>query len=60
VNQPTREVVEAMVNIATNGALDRIDQRGERAREVYQWGLNHPEFHAPSGFCEPAGWLASN
>jgi hypothetical protein len=18
--------------------------------------LNHPEFHAPSGFCEPAGW----
>jgi hypothetical protein len=22
--------------------------------------LNHPEFHAPSGFCEPAGWLASN
>jgi ketosteroid isomerase-like protein len=22
--------------------------------------LNHPEFHAPSGFCEPADWLASN
>ena len=22
--------------------------------------LNHPGFHAPSGFCEPAGWLASN
>jgi phage terminase small subunit len=18
--------------------------------------VNHPEFHAPSGFCEPAGW----
>jgi len=22
--------------------------------------LNHPGFHAPSGFCEPARWLASN
>jgi hypothetical protein len=22
--------------------------------------VNRPEFHAPSGFCEPAGWLASN
>jgi AbiTii-like protein len=22
--------------------------------------VNHPGFHAPSGFCEPAGWLASN
>ena len=21
--------------------------------------LNRPGFHAPSGFCEPAGWLAS-
>jgi len=21
--------------------------------------LNHPGFHAPSGFCEPAGWLAT-
>jgi hypothetical protein len=47
VNQPTREVVEAMVNIATNGALDRIDQRGTRARELYQWGL-HPH-HAEDG-----------
>ncbi|ORW20254.1 hypothetical protein AWC17_08250 [Mycobacterium nebraskense] len=22
-------------------------------------GLNHPGFHAPSGFCEPAGWSAT-
>jgi hypothetical protein len=22
--------------------------------------LNHPEFNTPLGFCEPAGWLASN
>ncbi len=21
--------------------------------------VNHPGFHAPSGFCEPAGWLAT-
>jgi hypothetical protein len=47
VNQPTREMVEAMVHIATNGALDRIDQRGKRARELYRWGL-HPH-HAEAG-----------
>ncbi len=47
MNQPTREMVEAMVNIATNGALDRIDQRGKRARELYRWGL-HPH-HAEAG-----------
>jgi hypothetical protein len=35
VNQPTREMVEAMVHIATNGALDRIDQRGNR----HEWGV---------------------
>jgi hypothetical protein len=40
-------MVEAMVNIATNGALDRIDQRGKRARELYRWGL-HPH-HAEAG-----------
>jgi hypothetical protein len=47
VSKPNREIVEAMVNLATNGALDRIDQRGKRARELYQWGL-HPH-HAEPG-----------
>lgn len=36
-----------MVNLVTNGALDRIDRRGKRARELYQWGL-HPH-HAEPG-----------
>jgi choline dehydrogenase len=34
-----------------------------RRSEVWTRGkviVNHPGFHAPSGFCEPAGWLASN
>ena len=22
----------------------------------HDYGLNPPEFHAPSGFCEPPGW----
>lgn len=30
-----------------------------RARDTSQ-PVNHPGFHAPSGFCEPASWLASN
>ena len=42
-----RQIVEAMVNLATNGAMDRIDQRGKRARELRQWGL-HPH-HAEPG-----------
>src|SRR6516225_8589036 len=45
--KPSREIVEALVNLATNGALDRIDQRGKRARELRQWGL-HPH-HAEPG-----------
>ncbi len=40
-------MVEALVNIATNGALDRVDQRGKRGRELRQWGL-HPH-HAEPG-----------
>jgi len=40
-------VIEALVNLATNGALDRIDQLGKPARELYQWRLHH--HHAKSG-----------
>ena len=47
MSKPNRKIVESMVNLATNGALDRIDQRGKRARELYQWGL-HPH-HAEPG-----------
>ena len=47
MSNPDRAMVEAMVNLATNGALDRSDQRGKRARELRQWGL-HPH-HAEPG-----------
>lgn len=50
---PGRAQAEALVNLLTNGALDRVDQRGKRARELYQWGL-HPH-HA-----EPGSPLADN
>jgi len=44
---PGRAQAEALVNLLTNGALDRVDQRGKRARKLYQWGL-HPH-HAEPG-----------
>ena len=49
MSKPNRKIVESMVNLATNGALDRIDQRGKRARELRQWGLHphHPEPGSP-------------
>ncbi|MDA4088714.1 hypothetical protein MHAS44199_24020 [Mycolicibacterium hassiacum DSM 44199] len=36
----SREQIEAMVNLATNGSLYRIDQRAKRGAELRQWGLN--------------------
>lgn len=41
-----REAVEAFINLASNGVLDRIDQRGKRARELHQWSL-HPHHAEP-------------
>lgn len=32
---------EALFNLANNGVLTRIDQRGKRAGDLFQWGL-HP------------------
>ncbi|WP_255785786.1 hypothetical protein [Mycobacteroides abscessus] len=37
----TAEQAEALFNLTNNGVLTRIDQRGERAGELFQWGL-HP------------------
>ncbi|GLD07232.1 hypothetical protein Mkiyose1383_35580 [Mycobacterium kiyosense] len=28
--------------------------------DIVLGGLNRPEFHAPSGFCEPAGWSVTS
>lgn len=39
-----QQLIEMLLNLVTNGALDRIDSRAERAAELRQWGL-HP--HRP-------------
>lgn len=46
-NNPNRAAAEALLNLVTNGALDRVDRRGKRARELYQWGLR--PHHAEPG-----------
>ena len=43
-----------------NGCHGQDDKRGPRddlfqSMPVFYGGVNHPGFHAPSGFCEPAG-----
>jgi hypothetical protein len=37
----TAERAEALFNLAHNGVLTRIDERGQRCGDLYQWGL-HP------------------
>jgi len=37
----TAEQAEALFNLANNGVLTRIDERGKRCEDLYQWGL-HP------------------
>jgi calcineurin-like phosphoesterase family protein len=37
----TAEQAEALFNLANNGVLTRIDERGRRCEDLYQWGL-HP------------------
>lgn len=37
----TAEHAEALFNLATNGVLTRIDERGQRCEDLYQWAL-HP------------------
>jgi hypothetical protein len=49
----TAEQAEALFNLAHNGVLTRIDERGRRCEDLYQWGL-HP--HTP----EPWSALADD
>jgi hypothetical protein len=37
----TADQAEALFNLANNGVLTRIDERGKRCEDLYQWGL-HP------------------
>jgi hypothetical protein len=37
----TAEQAEALFNLANNGVLTRIDERGQRCEDLYLWGL-HP------------------
>lgn len=36
----TVEQAEALLNLLGNGVLSRIDERGRRCGDLYQWGLN--------------------
>jgi len=36
-----RQQAEALFNLANNGVLTRVDERGRRCEDLYQWGL-HP------------------
>ena len=47
MDRQTAAIGEFLINIATKGVLDRIDNRAARGRELYQWGL-HPH-HAEPG-----------
>lgn len=42
----TAEQAEALFNVANNGVLTRIDERGQRCEDLYQWGL-HPDTAEP-------------
>ena len=42
----TPDQAEAFFNLANNGVLTRIDERGQRAGELFQWGL-HPHTAEP-------------
>ncbi len=41
----TAEHAEALFNLKHNGVLTRIDERGQRCGDLYQWGL-HPHVAA--------------
>jgi hypothetical protein len=42
----TADQAEAFFNLASNGVLSRIDDRGQRAGDLFQWGL-HPRTSCP-------------
>lgn len=42
----TADQAEAFFNLANNGVLTRIDERGQRAGDLFQWGL-HPHIAEP-------------
>jgi len=67
------ELVAHLVGGAADTASGRLDgapgdewtarhvaeRRQRPVGELLAEWVNHPGFHAPSGFCEPAGWLAT-
>jgi hypothetical protein len=46
MEHPFQKMLEALLNLASGGVLDRIDNRAKRARELRQWGL-HPHYPEP-------------
>ncbi|OCB50714.1 hypothetical protein A5677_23280 [Mycobacterium malmoense] len=49
MEHPIHKLLETLLNLASGGVLDRIDNRAKRARELRQWGLHphHPESGSP-------------
>jgi hypothetical protein len=43
------DLAEAIFNLANNGVLSRIDERGTRCHDLFQWGIHphHPDEQSP-------------
>lgn len=56
----TAEQAEALFNLAHNGVLTRIDERGERCGDLYQWGLHpHVAKHGSALAADDAAFAAA-
>ena len=47
----TAEQTEAFFNLAHNGVLTRIDERGQQCGDLYQWGCTRTS--PRKGVCSP-------
>jgi len=50
----------SVIDTTTNTVTAAIAVGGAPSGVAAPRSMNHPGFHAHSGFCEPAGWLAPN
>lgn len=56
----TAEQAEALFNLAHSGVLTRIDERGERCADLYQWGLHpHVAEHGSALAADDAAFAAA-
>jgi hypothetical protein len=45
------DLAEAIFNLANNGVLSRIDERGKRCHDLFQWGI-HPHHSDEQSSCQ--------